>query len=89
MTQLFPKVVVVVAVRNKVRLSYISRTVCSKITTFYVKIHNRRAYNHTGYDVTTYFRSAVIDVRKRAENDAFGGFNLESAKLAHTFILVS
>ena len=38
----------------------------------------------TGYDVTMYFRSEVIDFRKRANNNASDGFNLESPKLAHT-----
>ena len=41
-------------------------------------------YKDNGYDVTIYFRSEVIGVRKTAENDASEGFNLESPKLAHT-----
>ena len=41
-------------------------------------LHTRRVYNHTGNNFTMYFRSEVIDVRKRAESDAYGGFNLES-----------
>ena len=41
-------------------------------------------YSHTGYDVIIHFRSEVIDVRKKAENDASGGFNPESPKLAPT-----
>ena len=47
---------------------------------FYGNLHTRRIYNHTGYDVTIYFWSEVIDVRERAENDALGGYNLDSAK---------
>ena len=31
-------------------------------------LHTGRVYNHTGYNVTIYFRSKVIDVRKMAEN---------------------
>ena len=31
---------------------------------FCVNLHTRRVYNHTGFDVTDYFWSAVIDVQK-------------------------
>ena len=43
----------------KVRQSYISRTIWLRIIIFYKTLHTRRAYgyNHTGYDVTSYFRS--------------------------------
>ena len=41
-------------------------------------LHTGRFYNRTGYEVTIYFRSEVIDVRKTSENDASDGFNLES-----------
>ena len=61
-------VVVVVVVRNKVRQSYISRTVLPRITKFYTHLHTHRVYNHTGHDVTRYFQSEVMDVRKTADN---------------------
>ena len=65
------------------RKSYISGTVQPRITKFYTILHTHRVDNHTGYDVTICFRSEVIDVRKRADNDASDGFNPESPKLAH------
>ena len=43
-------------VRNKVRQSYTSRTVWTRITEFYTGIHTGRLYNLAGYDVTGYFR---------------------------------
>ena len=73
----------------KMRQSYISKTVWPRITKFYVNIRSRQIYNQTWYDVTMYFRSEVIDVRKRAVNDVFDGFNLESRKLAHASIPTS
>ena len=33
-------------------------------------VHVDLIYNHTGYDVTSYFRSTFIEVRKMAENAA-------------------
>ena len=42
------------------RQSYISRTVWPRITKFYTNLHTGRVYNHTGYDVTSYFWSEVI-----------------------------
>ena len=59
------------------------RTVWPRITKVYAKLHTDRVYNphRTGHDVTTYFWSAVIDVRKTAENYAFNVFNLESPKI--------
>ena len=38
--------------------------------------------NNTGHDVTIYFRSEVIDVRKTAENDASDGFGSNSSLAA-------
>ena len=61
---------VVVAVRQKVRLSYISITVWPRITTFYKNRHTGRIYKSTGQTVTVPFMSEVISVRKTAENDA-------------------
>ena len=60
-------VVVVVAVRHKVRQSYISRTVWPRLTKFGMILHTGWIYNPTGNDVTIYFRSEVIDVRKRSK----------------------
>ena len=34
-------------------------------------------YSHNGYDVTSYFRSAFIEVRKTVENAASDGFWVE------------
>ena len=64
----------------KVRQSYISRMVLPRITKFYTNFHTRRFYKRAGYVTTMYFRSEVIDVRKRDENDASDGFYLESPK---------
>ena len=50
-----------------VRQSYISRTIWSRIKTFYTNLHTGQFYNHTGYDVTDYFRLAVIEVQKRSK----------------------
>ena len=50
------------------RQSYISRTVWPTIIKFCENLHTCRLYNHTGYDVTLYFRSEVIGVRKTADN---------------------
>ena len=35
---------------------------------------HRLVNSHTGYDVTSYFRSAFIEFGKMAENVAFDGF---------------
>ena len=61
-------VVVVYVVRNKVRQSYISRTVRPRIIKFCANLCTRLVHNHTGYDVTMYFRSEVIEHRKTADN---------------------
>ena len=37
-------------------------------------IHADLIYSHAGYDVTSYFRSAFIEVRKTVENAASDGF---------------
>ena len=42
----------------------------------------RRACNRTWHEVTMYFRPEVIDVRKRAENDASDGFGSNSSGAA-------
>ena len=47
--------------------SYISRNGWHRITKFYKSIHTGRVYNHTGYDITSYFLSEVTDVRNMAE----------------------
>ena len=57
---------VVVVVRNKVRQSFVLRTVWLRIIKFYRNLHTRRVYNHTGYDVTKYFRSEAT--AKNCEN---------------------
>ena len=54
-----------------------------------MSLHTSQIYNYTGHDITMRFRSEVIDVRKRAENDPSNGFNLESPKLADTSISTS
>ena len=59
------------------------------ITKLYTKLHTGRVYNHTGYDVTIYFLSEVIGVRRTAENDASDLYNLESPNLAHTSVATS
>ena len=43
-------------------------------------------YSHTGYGVTSYFRSVFIEVRKMAENAASNGFgsNFSSAAFCLT-----
>ena len=35
---------------------------------------SRRLYNLTGYDITIYFRSGVLDGRRAAENAASDGY---------------
>ena len=48
-----------------------SRTNCSRdirAVHCVMESDGRRVYNHTGYDVTTYFRWEVIGVRKWAES---------------------
>ena len=37
-------------------------------------IHADQVYSDTGCDVTSYFRSAFIEIRKTAANAAFDGF---------------
>ena len=64
----------VVVVRHKVRQSYIIRTVRPRIAKFYRSLHNRRDYNHTGYDVTDYFRLSVIEVQRSVKNSTTDGF---------------
>ena len=59
-------VVVVVIVRHKVGQSYISRTFRPKINKFYRNLQAVWLYLRTGYDVTDYFRLAVIEVQKRS-----------------------
>ena len=44
------------------------------MTKVYANLHFGRVYNRTGYDVTIYYWSEVIDVRKAAENAAYDGF---------------
>ena len=44
------------------------------MTTFYMDIHDDLFYSRTGHDAASYFRSAFIEVRKTAENDAQDGF---------------
>ena len=39
-----------------------------------VDIVDPSVYNHSGYDVTSYFRSEVIDILKTVENAASDGF---------------
>ena len=68
-----PSAGVVVVVCQKVRLSYISKMVWPEITKFYKSLHTRRTYEHTGYDVTSYFQSAFIAVRKTTENAVSDG----------------
>ena len=65
---------VLIVVRNKVRQSCISRTVWPRIAKLYRNLYTCRVCDRTGYDITTYFRPEVIDVRKRDENDASDGF---------------
>ena len=50
-----------------------------------------RAYGHTGYEVTSYFRSAFTEVRKTAENTASDGFgsNFSAAALCLPHQLVA
>ena len=45
-------------------------------------------YSRTGYDVTSYFRSASIEVRKMAENAASDGFGTNFCGAAFCSILV-
>ena len=53
----------VIVVRHKVRQSYISRTVWPRNTKIYTTLHTGRLYYNTGYDLTDYFRLAVIEVK--------------------------
>ena len=65
--------VVVVVVRNKVRQSYNSRTVCPRITMLYRHGRAHLPYTCTGYDVTRYFRSAAKCNYILAKSDAENG----------------
>ena len=51
-----------------------SRTVWPRITKFYTDIHTGSLYGHTGYDVTSYFRSEVIPKKKTVKNAASDSF---------------
>ena len=53
-----------VSLRTIARHSYISRTLWPRITKFYANLHTRRVYNHTGYDVTNYFRSEATATKQ-------------------------
>ena len=60
----------------KVRQSYISRTFRPVITKLYKNLHTRQIYNHTGYDVTNYFRSeATAKKTKMPPHTASGGIS--------------
>ena len=54
--------------------SNISTTVYTTLIKCCTDIHADLVYSRTGYDVTRYFRSAFVEVRKTAENVASGGF---------------
>ena len=43
---------------------YISRTVWPRITKFFTNLQTSRVYNHTGYDVTNYFRSEATAIKQ-------------------------
>ena len=47
-------------VRHKMRQSYIWRIVWPRMAKFYMDIHADQLCIHTGYDVTSYFRSEII-----------------------------
>ena len=49
---------------TKVSQSCISRIFWPRITKFYTNVHTGRVYIHTGYGVTGYFRSTVIERSK-------------------------
>ena len=51
-----------------------ARTVYERITTFYTLIEDNLSHKTTGYDVTSCFRSAFIEVRKIAKNASSDGF---------------
>ena len=74
--------VVVVVVCHKGRQSYIPRTVRPRIAKFYTGIHTVMSYSHTGYDVTSYFRTAFTEVRKTAENAASDSFRSQFSGVA-------
>ena len=44
-----------------------------RIIKFYTDLHADLVYSRTGYDVTSYFRSAFIEVEKTTENAAVDG----------------
>ena len=45
-----------------------------QITKFYTVIRADIGYSHNGYGTTSYFQSAVVEVRNTAENAASDGF---------------
>ena len=51
-----------------------SAHVYRRITTFCRDIHADQVYSRTEYDITSYFRSAFIDVRKTTQNAASNCF---------------
>ena len=61
-------------VHYKVCGSYISRPVWPRISKFYMDIHTDLVFSHAKYDVTSYFQSVFIEVRKTAENAPSDGF---------------
>ena len=70
-------------VHHKLSGSNISRTVWRRITKFFTDIHTDLVYGKTGYNVTSYFRSVFIKVRKTAEMPhptAFGWISPERFK---------
>ena len=70
-------------------IAHTKAEVWPRITKFFMNLYTHWVYNHAGYDVTICFRSEVVDVRKRTENDASNGFSLESPKMARTSIPTS
>ena len=65
----------VVVHHHKSSGSNISRTVWRRTTKFHTDIHADLVYNHSGYDVTSKFRSALFEVltktAKNAASDVF------------------
>ena len=47
-----------------------------------MSLHTRRVYNHTGYDVTDYFRSETTAKKQSQLNAASDGFGLNSSAAA-------
>ena len=53
-----------------------------RIAKFYTNVHTGRVYKHTGYDVTIYFRLAVMEVlKKTVENAVSYGFRLNLSRM--------